>query len=592
MVEPNTSGSDFTDFFTDPIFTGASKIGSRFSRSAPERKLCNSWSEFFETIGGPETVDRISVEGWCGRCELVKVFGKDFAGEDIIHTVLVPAELEQFPRGYEKCIEALASKTIETSDKCGSWISAIHKQESNGVDKSHIHHVHACQTLTSSHRECRCATGRMVQFPNFIRKRSAFRNVSPGHAEQLMLYLSENSKRYVYEASFGSRASYRSDNHEGDIIQLGCASCQETGDAGLLDASKQDWPGSTICNYLGEHTGQMAADEQRKGYKRRTTAAFDYVETGKEISASILKWQIKKEGDVINHLPDFEMDFPYLYWNPKLYNTVIPIAWDHAVKDWNKKTFDEILEIQWEHEYKFMLNFHPQYYAPEPSAYILARLILDQSNGIIEHAMEFVENVVKIIDKVNPKINTFLLVSPPSAGKTFLVNSIAGLLWNVGDIENAEKGGSAFTFQEAYNKRMAIWNECVLNGTKNIEASKQVWEGQSCAVQVKYKAGIELKRTPLFVTCNQRPWWNCKKNEQAFLDRCYFYEWTRQEWLKYLQLKPVPTAWMHLDGATYTWWDNIPSIDELLNTELETFKDYCYNKFPAEVAYLKDYCNY
>lgn len=283
---------------------------------------------------------------------------------------------------------------------------------------------------------------------------------------------------------------------------------------------------------------------------------------GQEISQKLLEWSPSQVRDALK-IPCFEDDYPDLYWDSVRFTKVVERAWDHAVQTWNTKSMSEIISYQFQNPYKFLLSNHVAYYNPLYSAKLICRLILNQCHTTDE-SKTFIDNLFLVLDKIEPKKNTFCMVSPPNAGKSFIISSILKLIWNEGNVENAEKGGSSFTFQEAYNKRAAKWNECVLNGKKNVEQAKEIWEGCPCAVQVKYKSGTVLDRTPLLVSANKLPWAHYPSERDAFMSRCFLYQWAAQPWLEQVALKPCPLAWKYIveNYQDLDWWNELPSTSE------------------------------
>lgn len=385
----------------------------------------------------------------------------------------------------------------------------------------------------------------------------------------------------------------------GSDIEETCSCGQHFGN--LLEhelSGTERWFGDALCRESAQANGEAYAHEQgsSKGNKRpyESSAAIQ----GKAIAALLERWAPSKLEDV-RLIPGFEEDYPTLYWDSQKFEKVVDNAWQHCIRKWNGKTFEEICQKQNENPLKYLLSNHIPYYNPEVSAKILGRLILFQSHNV-ETAIDFVKSLICVMDKVDSKKNTLLIYGPPSCGKSYLINSLLKVIWNEGNIENATKGGSEFTFQEAYNKRATLWNECSFNGVKNCDTAKQIWEGSPTAMQVKYKKGTILTRTPVFVTTNRIPWSMYPNEREAFMDRCFMFTWRRAEWMKKISLKAHPLAWYHilLNYQDVEWWNELPfghdwwDHDNLAKLKENSFLTECYNNYEKEELefILKD-CN-
>jgi hypothetical protein len=283
---------------------------------------------------------------------------------------------------------------------------------------------------------------------------------------------------------------------------------------------------------------------------------------GEQTSTEILKW-FPQSQTAFKNLPHFKSTFPQLYWDTRLYEKVMSNAWMDATKEINKRSFEEILTLREENPKSFLF-YNKDYYAPTYSSQLIGRLLLEQNNNDLNQCRQFINTVWQIINKVHPKRNTLLINSPPSSGKTFFVNTILELLNpSVGKIRNPKKNGDSFCFQDAVNCRINEWNECLLDGKEFIETAKTIWEGNNTPVNVKYLKGQQLERTPLIVTCNGWPWRHHPGETKAFQDRCFDYQWERQEWLKNVQMYPTPLMWRIILSEFHKdeWWHSIPGKD-------------------------------
>ncbi len=297
-------------------------------------------------------------------------------------------------------------------------------------------------------------------------------------------------------------------------------------------------------------------------------------------------------------MPEFAVEFPVLYWDQEKRKKVLDAAFADATKQWLLTPFRTMIEKRMAVPAAFLRNHHLPYFAPDFSAQIIGRLLLEQCLNNTEEVRRLVQEVVNVMDKVSPKINTFLIIGPPSSGKTYFVKTLLSLSWKYGQIRNNKKGGDSFTFQDGIGTRVNEWNECLLMGKEEVETCKMVWEGATTPVNVKYKTGQRLQRTPLFITCNNTPWRMCQNESRAFKDRCYEHHWSRQEWLKEMTMYPHPLLWLHLLNHIDddNWLLELPTTEELVlavkdNVDPNIFFDIWIQKNCKEEEYqelLKD----
>lgn len=358
---------------------------------------------------------------------------------------------------------------------------------------------------------------------------------------------------------------------------MACHEGSHEGDQnGHDDSDTDEWLGTYFCE-SGPSSSSGTLQRKRKASQEPEIreAKVWWLETkGKEISALILRW-FPQTPDDLHSLYDFRTKHNDLFWNDQLFQKVAKVAFKHAKLTFSQQSTRQILEHRTKSPEIYYLDSH-SYFNPEFSAHILARLVLEQNGGDIPEAMKFLESVFNVCDKVVPKFNTLCLVSPPSCGKSYFVLSLLNNFWPMGQCQNNVKGGSDFQFQDAVGCRVNLWNECLLQGDAFIDLSKNIWEGLACAVNVKHEKQKLLKRTPLFVTCNKDPWTFAQQCRSAFMDRCFYYRWHKQPWLKKLQSYPVPTAW-HIIIENYKrseWWNDVLTTDVILAERAAPISDY------------------
>lgn len=213
-------------------------------------------------------------------------------------------------------------------------------------------------------------------------------------------------------------------------------------------------------------------------------------------------------------------------------------------------------------------NTHELYYNV-PESVDIALELLDyqlESNEAMsafsreEKRGEFVSNVFAVCEKIIPKRNAIMVVSPPSGGKNYFFDAIMAFYLNVGIIQNFNKFNN-FPLMEAINRRINCWNE------PNVEPSafdtvKMLLAGDPLKAAVKYQSEQPLLRTPVIVLSNK---WAFPKN-QAFEDRMFVYTWRRAEFLKEYKKKLNPFMWPALvhryENVIYNKFDT--TVDHLV----------------------------
>lgn len=153
-------------------------------------------------------------------------------------------------------------------------------------------------------------------------------------------------------------------------------------------------------------------------------------------------------------------------------------------------------------------------YEPDPEP--IHKILLHQ--GIIPSTFD--ADFYQWITKKADKKNTFVLYGPSNTGKSAM---IAGLKQSVpwGEITN---GATGFNFEGIIDTVIAVWEEPLI-GVELAEKCKQVFEGMTCSIPVKYKKPYMLPRTPVLITTNHLPWRYCTSEEPMFRNRMFIYNW-------------------------------------------------------------------
>lgn len=197
---------------------------------------------------------------------------------------------------------------------------------------------------------------------------------------------------------------------------------------------------------------------------------------------------------------------------------------------------------------KYIFSRSKTYYSMEESVEILDRLLKYQFDDDENEISKFLQDLVNVVDFQPPenpgsniKCNTFLVISPPSAGKNFFFDTLFTLCLNLGQLGTANKSNN-FAFQDAANRRIILWNE------PNYESSmtdyiKTLFEGGDTKVRVKMLGDAHVKRTPIIVLTNNHVNF---MSDSAFKDRVIQYRWKTAPFLKECLLKPYPLSFFKI----------------------------------------------
>lgn len=226
---------------------------------------------------------------------------------------------------------------------------------------------------------------------------------------------------------------------------------------------------------------------------------------------------------------------------------------NEAIKIWSYKINNFLLRDFYNMYYantleNLIFSRSKVYYNLKESTKILDKILIHQFNDDEGDIKEFLQWLVNVVDKqpegnpfANTKFNTFLVHSPPSAGKNFFMDTLLSLLLNVGQLGSANKTNN-FAFQDAANRRIILWNE------PNYESSmtdylKTLFEGGDTKVRVKMMGDTHVKRTPVLILTNNHVNF---MSDPAFKDRIKQYKWKTSPFLKEFLLKPHPLSFFEI----------------------------------------------
>lgn len=180
------------------------------------------------------------------------------------------------------------------------------------------------------------------------------------------------------------------------------------------------------------------------------------------------------------------------------------------------------------------------YFNIEHSVKVLESLLYFQMDNDPERVYSFLQHLYWVVCKSVPKRNTFMVTSPPNAGKNYFFDCLIHSCINFGQIANFNKYNQ-FPLMDCVQKRILLWNEPNYEPGAE-ETLKTIFGGDSTAVRVKYQGDAIIPRTPLIILTNT----DIFPRTAAFDARMFRYTWRSASYLKYIKKKPHPLAMFYL----------------------------------------------
>lgn len=186
-------------------------------------------------------------------------------------------------------------------------------------------------------------------------------------------------------------------------------------------------------------------------------------------------------------------------------------------------------------------TLNPQEYeTPEDSYKIWVKWCKKQHIDVAE----IVTNIINVMNKSQPKVNTICIIGPSNAGKSVMItNPLRVIMRYVGQIGN-RGSDSQFVYQDCINRSLISVDECIFDPA-NYEDMKLMMGGETMKVAVKYQGHATLQRTPVVMTGNEDPWVLNYAAKDAMMNRMYYYRVLSDEELKDCKLMH-PGMWWYL----------------------------------------------
>lgn len=399
----------------------------------------------------------------------------------------------------------------------------------------HIHVIHDCPYTNGS---CRCKIFEGTKAEKHLRRRPAIRPYIRGMSRRdwyyIVLYFSTAGRKLVF-AKVGGIVR---------VLPLGLENLsarRPTGETSI----------GTLETCYAEDNLDVSSEGSSRGHGRKNKRARrllgnserrqDYLQAEMEQimrkrpccpMMNIVRTKLWLEHPVLMCMRD----------DDKVVKSVID-AWQSLVCSW---TIHDFILFYSQEECKPLfhsghMSLWDYYYSREESKDILMGVLRFQFDDDIALINQFVVDLYNVVERKIPKLNTFLIHSPPSGGKNFFIDAVMDFYWNRGQLGNPNRFNQ-FAHMEATNKRILLWNEPNYESCAT-DTLKMLFAGDSLTVRVKNKGDSAVYRTPVIVLTNNLVNF---MSDNAFTDRIKQYRWKAAPYLKEYGKKPYPLAWYDL----------------------------------------------
>lgn len=175
-------------------------------------------------------------------------------------------------------------------------------------------------------------------------------------------------------------------------------------------------------------------------------------------------------------------------------------------------------------------------------------------------AAECITNIINVMNKAMPKVNSVAFIGPSNSGKTVMITNPLRMLTRYNGMIGNRGTDSAFIWQECVNCRAIYMDECIM-GPEHYEELKLLFGGEPMKVAVKFQNMATIQRTPVFLTGNKDPWVLDYSSKEAFLNRMYHYTVEMDDDLK--DVKQLHPGMWHYAQQQYEQLDRLLPFSKL-----------------------------
>lgn len=430
----------------------------------------------------------------------------------------------------------------------------------------HFHWLHPCRSIGRGH-SCDCGARGRLRSLDFPTKLTWFKHPGTYEALRKSVFYLQMGERRIISSRYDGQTGLLFSRESGDQINWGDTRGWREKDQDLEQHIHDGPPdgfedcGSVFDSLSGKrkNLGPIGAAP-----KRATTKLQEATLRVKEV--------IRKHRPMsCNHLQDLE-DFSSAVQcyegYPSRIRDIIACAWDAVTRENKTLPFRQLI-VNLEQSTLNTTN----YLSLDDSYNVVCHLLNQQ----FQDPLDFLSNIVKIMDKTMPKVNTMSIVGPAGCGKTYFFETLAQLAWTTGRPVSTFNKHAAFPFDDCLNKRLLLFNELSI-AESHIDMLKSVFEGSLTTINCKYERRAILQRTPCIVTTNNNFILDLPHEHQdPYNQRIIRYTWTAQPWLKNVHFYPHPLVWKQLFNHVVTQ-TSLPTFEThpvILSNQESTF-DYIF----------------
>lgn len=425
----------------------------------------------------------------------------------------------------------VAIDTTKRNGVCRLIFVAVH-------GKDHCHVLHDCPL---SHGSCKCFSG-------FIPKRRSAQKhfiskLSKARLAKIIFYYFNNEK-WIYYLKIGDSRFTSALSATAQADRLGLSGGEGLEGIRILEGCDDE----DGLLFESEHARESEGDLSSGGDDKGQPLGRSTKRTKKESLSDIIYRKLR----VINCSPLKDFSRTTGWFEDSLLRSIKPTK-EEVLIAYNRLTFEvmgrslrefaNIYQVQkddCEEDGRFHFGslkknkFYEFYFTKRQSLVWLKKLLIWQyardhieDNGRVKDKLwkddvfAFVEWLAKFLDGECGKKNTWYIVSPPNAGKTFFCDMIAHYLLSAAHLKHWNRT-SGFPLEELEGARVAFWNEPNFE-SGNIPEMLKLLGGDNLSVAIKYQRASTIQNVPIIVTSNYLKF----PNTSEFNERITYQRWTQ-----------------------------------------------------------------
>nr|QOD39521.1 NS1 [uncultured densovirus] len=473
------------------------------------------------------------------QCGEVHVEEREKAQEKRISSII--RELRRSKGYYVSDVFDCASR--EQADEVCNHLQRNGRSFTRGflLISSHNEHVHVAHDCSLANGSCRCgfiqktenSTG-IRRRRRSIRRRPVSASLSETDVRNILEYFAEREKgRKIENLQIGGRVE-RQQDEVGVLEDGGPGGCEERG---RVEECKEDDDVELRLDiagrayHYGSYSRNRKEDSEAPKAKRRKT---DRIQLKTEAILKKLKTHpVSPIQGLLQHKSwNEDPEFMFIKEDDPQFRQALS-HWLSILINYN---VDDLAKLYSSEDVNLIfasgVTDPAVYYDNLDDSYtnVLA-FLMHQFNNDSEAVKNFIIDVFNVVERKIAKLNTLVVISPPSAGKNWFFDMFCDFFLNVGKLGNPSKYNS-FAFQDAPNRRIIMWDE-INYAPENIEIMKKLFGGTTTVVSVKYKCEMPVYRTPIIVMSNDSSLSFIR--DIAFKDRMKLYHWKVAPMLKNLK---------------------------------------------------------